>query len=137
MEITKPTKKYSSSHSIVYSCQYHIIFCPKYRRKVLTDGIDERLKAIILEKQKDFKYSVLEMEIMPDHVHLLLDVNPQIGVIKVISQIKGYSAHALRKEFPKLRSRLPCLWTRSKFVSTVGAVSLETVKQYILDQKGK
>jgi len=137
MEIAKPTKKYRSSHSIVFSCQYHVIFCPKYRRKVLTDGIDDRLKSLIIEKQKDYDYSVLEMEIMPDHVHLLLDVNPQIGIIKVIAQIKGFTAQALRKEFPSLRSRLPCLWTRSKFVSTVGAVSLETVKQYIVEQKGK
>lgn len=137
MEITKPNKKYTFTHSLVYSCQYHIIFCPKYRRKILTAGIDKRLKELIIEKQKDYSYSVLEMEIMPDHVHLLLDVNPQVGVLQVISKIKGFTAHELRKEFPSLKSRLPCLWTRSKFVSTVGAVSLETVKQYIEDQKGK
>jgi putative transposase len=137
MEILKPNKNYKSIHSLVYSCQYHVIFCPKYRRKVLIDGIEERLKSLILEKQSDYKYSVLEMEIMPDHVHLLLDVNPQIGIIKIIAQIKGFTAHTLRKEFSILRSRLPCLWTRSKFVSTVGAVSLETVQQYIVDQKGK
>lgn len=137
MEISKTNKTYKSTHSLVYSCQYHVIFCPKYRRNVLTDGIDSRLKELIIEKQKDYDYSVLEMEIMPDHVHLLLDVNPQIGVMKVIAQIKGFTANVLRKEFPSLVSRLPCLWTRSKFVSTVGAVSLETVKQYIIDQKGK
>ena len=137
MEIINPDKKYKSTHSLVYSCQYHIVFCPKYRRKVLTNGIDQRLKELIIRKQKEYDYSVLEIEIMPDHVHLLLDVNPQIGVVQVISKIKGFTAHTLRKEFPILKSRLPCLWTRSKFISTVGAVSLETVKQYILDQKGK
>lgn len=74
---------------------------------------------------------------MPDRVHLLLDVNPQVGIVKIVGQIKGYTAHTIRKEFPWMKSRLPSLWTRSKFISTCGAVSLETVKQYIQEQKGK
>ena len=137
MEIIKPNKVYKSNHSIVYSCQYHIIFCPKYRRKVLVNGVDLRLKELILQKQSEYGYEVLEMEVMSDHVHLLLDVNPQIGVISVISKIKGYTANTLRKEFKWLKGRLPCLWTRSKFVSTVGAVSLEIVKKYIEEQKNR
>jgi len=137
MEIAKPNKKYSFSHSLVHSCQYHVVFCPKYRRRVLVDGVDVRLKELILEKQCQYKYEVLDMEVMPDHVHLLLSVNPQVGVIKIIGQIKGFTANILRKEFPWLKSRLPCMWTRSKFVSTVGAVTLDVVKQYIEDQKGK
>ena len=137
MEITKSEKQYRTTHNLVYSCQYHVIFCPKFRRKVLVSGVDKRLKELILGKQVEYGYHVLDMEVMPDHVHLVLDVNPQLGVIKIIGQIKGYSAHVLRKEFSWLRSRLPCLWTRSKFVSTVGAVSLDVVKQYIENQKGK
>jgi putative transposase len=137
MEISNPTKKYHSSHSLVYSCQYHVIFCPKYRRKVLVEGIDSRMKELLLEEQSEYGYALIESEIMPDHVHLLLDVNPQVGVLSVVAKIKGYTAHMLRKEFPSLKSRLPCLWTRSKFVSTVGAVSIDTVKAYIENQKGK
>jgi putative transposase len=76
------------------------------------------------------------MEIMSDHVHLLLDVNPDFGVKKAITQLKGVSSRKLRDEFPELKSKLPCLWTRGKFVSTVGSVSLETVKAYIENQKG-
>lgn len=121
----------------MYSCQYHVIFCPKYRRSVLTDGIDIRLKELIVEKQKEYGYTLIELEVMPDHVHLLLDANPQIGIVSIIAKIKGYTSSTLRKEFPILKRRLPCLWTRSKFVSTVGAVSLDIVKQYIIDQKGK
>ena len=136
MEIKEPKKSYKETHSWVYSCQYHVIFCPKYRRSVLVDGVDERLKQLVLEKQKEFGYEVLEMEVRPDHVHLLLDVNPQIGIAKVVSQIKGYTAFTLRNEFPHLKSRLPSLWTRSKFVSTVGSVSLEVVNKYIESQKG-
>ncbi len=136
MEIKQTTKKYKSEKTLVYSCQYHVIFCPKYRRKVLTNGIDIRLKELVLEKQEQYGYEVLDMEVMSDHVHLLLDVNPQIGICKVVRQIKGYTSHTLRKEFPALKKRLPSLWTRSKFISTVGAVTLEVVKKYIENQKG-
>jgi len=137
VEIKKPDKKYKTGHSIVYSCQYHVIFCPKFRRKILTGKIENRLKQLLLEKQDEYEYSVMEMEIMPDHVHLLLDINPQMGILGIVAKIKGYTAHTLRKEFPELKSRLPSLWTRSKFISTVGAVTLSVVKQYIEDQKGK
>jgi putative transposase len=120
---------------LVYSCQYHVIFCPKYRRKVLTGEIETRLKELILEKQEEYGYEVLDMEIMPDHVHLLLDVNPMIGVVTVVSKIKGYTSKILREEFPLLKKRIPTLWTHSRFISTVGAVSLDVVKKYIEEQK--
>lgn len=135
MQIQQSEKIYHSDHSIVYSCQYHVVFCPKYRRAVLVDGIDARLKALILEKQQEYGYVVLEMEVMPDHAHLILDIDPRIGIADVVGKIKGYTAHVLRKEYPSLKSRLPSLWTRSKFISTVGAVSLEVVKRYIENQK--
>jgi putative transposase len=80
---------------------------------------------------------VLEIEVMPDHVHLLLDTCPADNINLIVSRIKGYTAHILRKEFPSLVSRIPSLWTRSRFISTVGSVSLEVVKQYIEGQKGK
>ena len=136
MELAQSKKPYHSNHSIVYSCQYHVIFCPKYRRSVLRPPLDARLKELILEKQESYGYTVLGMEVMPDHVHLLLDVNPQIGIAKIVGQIKGYTAHMLRQEFPWLKKRLPSLWTRSKFVSSVGAVTLEVVQRYIDSQKG-
>lgn len=135
MQVQQSEKKYHSDHSIVYSCQYHVIFCPKYRRAVLVDGIDARLKELIIEKQREYGYEVLEMEVMPDHVHLILDVDPRFGIVDIVSKIKGYTAHMLRQEYPSLKSRLPSLWTRSKFISTVGAVSLEVVKKYIEKQK--
>ena len=135
MQLENPSKKYSTDKRLVYSCQYHIIFCPKYRRKVLVNGIDTRMKSLLEEKQDGYNYTILGMEIMPDHAHLLLDINPKIGVYSVISKIKGYTSHQLREEFPQLKSRLPCLWTNSNFISTCGSVSLETVKKYIEEQK--
>ncbi|MDD2330794.1 MAG: IS200/IS605 family transposase [Bacteroidales bacterium] len=135
MELQNSNKKYKSSNHLVYSCQYHVIFCPKYRRKVLTDGIDERLKELIMEKQEEYGYEVLDMEVMPDHVHLLLDVDPKIGIYSVITKIKGYTSKQLREEFPALKKRIPTLWTHSKFISSVGSVTLDVVKRYIEEQK--
>lgn len=137
MELKNPTKEYKSTKTLVYSCQHHVIFCSKYRRKVLQDGIDDRFKQLVLEKQEDYNYTVLEIEVMPDHVHLLLDTCPADNINLIVGKIKGYTARVLREEFPSLVSRIPSLWTRSRFISTVGSVSLETVKQYIEDQKGK
>ena len=136
MELRQSNKPYHTDHSIVYSCQYHVIFCPKYRRKVLTDAIAARMKEFVLAKQTEYGYTVSEMEVLPDHVHLLLDVDPRAGINVVVGKIKGFTSHELRNEFPWLKKRLPTLWTRSKFISTVGAVTLDVVQQYIESQKG-
>jgi len=136
MEINRTPKSYHTDHSIVYSCQYHVIFCPKYRRPVLVDAVAGRLKELFLEKQAEYGYTVMQMEVMPDHVHLLLDVDPRVGIAAVVAKIKRYTSHTLREQYPWLKKRLPTLWTRSKFISTVGAVTLETVQQYIASQKG-
>jgi len=136
MEIQNRSKKYKTDNHLVYSCQYHVIFCPKYRRSVLVDGVEKRLKELILDKELEYGYEVQDMEVMPDHVHLILDVNPKKGIFTIVNHIKGYTSHELRKEFPTLKSRLPTLWTQSKFISSVGAVTLEVVKKYIEEQKG-
>jgi len=124
------------ARTLIFSCKYHVVFCPKYRRKLLVPPIDRRIKEMILEKQDQYNYTVVEMEVMPDHVHLLLDVDPRIGIDRVVRKIKGYPAHTLRQEYPWIRTRLPSLWTRSRFIASVGSVSLQTIKQYIEEQKG-
>lgn len=129
-------RPYHHGEHIVYSCQYHIIFCPKYRRKVLVDGIDKRLKELFPQVAAELGGSILEMEVMPDHVHLLADVDPRIGVDDFTGSLKRRTSHIIRKEFPYMKKKLPSLWTRGKFIATVGSVSLETVKRYIESQKG-
>lgn len=124
-----------SNKNVVYSCKYHVVWCPKYRRKVLVDGVDARLKEICLQVSGELSFEILEMEVMPDHVHMLVEVDPQLGIHKAVKRIKGRSSHALREEFPHLKRRLPTLWTNSYFVSTVGGAPLEIVKQYIESQK--
>jgi putative transposase len=136
MELRQGPKPYHTDHSIVYSCQYHVLFCPKYRRPVLVDAVAARLKELVLAKQDEYGYTVLGSDVMPDHVHLLLDVDPRIGVASVVAKIKGYTSHELRQQFPWLRRRLPTLWTRSKFISSVGTVTLDVVQSYIASQKG-
>lgn len=135
MEIRNKNKKYNASAHLVYSCQYHVIFCPKYRRSVLVDGIDTRLKEIFLEVADKFDFKVLESEIMPNHVHLLIDCNPRFGILNCVNRLKSVSVNKINKEFPQIKTRLPNLWTRSAFISTVGSVSLEVVKSYIEKQK--
>ncbi len=126
---------YKSNRHIVYSCKYHVVFCPKYRRKVLVDGVDIRLKEIIQQVADELECEIIELEIMPDHVHMLCEVDPQFGVHKFVKRVKGLSSPLLGKQFPTLKSRLPTLWTNSYFISTVGGAPLAVIKQYIENQK--
>lgn len=131
------SKEYHMSSHLTYSCQYHVVFCPKYRRKVLTNDIVPRLKELFIEISKRYDFTIVEMEVMPDHVHLLIDCNPRFGIMEAVRKLKGTTSNILRNEFPELKRKIPSLWTRSAFISTVGSVSLDVVKQYIEDQKGR
>lgn len=126
---------FKSNRNVVYSCKYHVVWCPKYRRRVLVNGVDTRLKEIITETVLEFQADLIELEVMPDHVHLLVEVDPQFGIHKLVKHLKGRSSRLLRREFPALKSRLPSLWTNSYFVSTVGGAPLEIIRQYIENQK--
>ena len=127
--------KYKRNNNVVYSCKYHVVFCSKYRRPVLVNGVDERLKEIALEVADEMGFDIIEMEVMPDHVHMLLEVDPQLGIHRAVKRIKGRTSHDLRAEFPWLKSRIPTLWTNSYFVSTVVGAPLAIVRQYIENQK--
>lgn len=139
-----------SKLNITYRCWYHVVWCPKWRRKVLTSDdprldnppvagdpgpVDERLAEIIREWANETGSEIAELEIMPDHVHLLVSVDPQYGIGKFIRMAKGRSSKLLREEFPSLKRRIPTLWTNSYFVATVGGAPLEVVKQYIQNQR--
>ncbi|MCY0899731.1 MAG: IS200/IS605 family transposase [Firmicutes bacterium] len=127
--------EYKSNHNVVYSCKYHVVWCPKYRRRVLTSEVEERLKAILREVAEERHADIIELEVMPDHVHLLVEVDPQFGIHRLVRLMKGRSSHHLREEFPWLKKRLPTLWTHAYFVSTVGGAPLAVIKQYIKNQK--
>ena len=130
----KNNATYRSNNNVVYSCKYHVIFCPKYRRKVLGGSIGVRAKEIFAQLAQEKQIEIIESEVMPDHVHMLIEVDPQFGVHRAIKHIKGKSSRILRAEFPELKTRIPTLWTNSYFVSTVGGAPLSIVKQYIATQ---
>ncbi len=123
--------------NIVFNCHYHVVFCPKYRRKIFTNGIDERVKVLIREYVEKWQQHCIEVEVMPDHVHMLVSCDPQFGIHRLIKFVKGGTAHQLRQEFPELKRKLPSLWTNSYYVGTTGGVTMETVRQYVESQKGK
>ena len=126
---------YKSNNSIIYSSKYHIVFCPKYRRKVLEGRIARRCATIFREVAKKYRVEIFAMEIMPDHVHLLVEVHRQFGIHRFVKHTKGISSHHLRKVFPSLVSRIPSLWTNRYFCSTVGGAPLSVIKQYVENQK--
>jgi REP-associated tyrosine transposase len=134
-DMSSYTIRYKSNNNVVYSCKYHVVWCPKYRRPVLVSGVDARLKEIIQDVCTESRAEILELEVMPEHVHLLVEVDPQYGIHRLVRALKGRSSRLLRQEFAWLKSRLPTLWTNSYFVSTVGGAPLEVVKQYIENQK--
>lgn len=128
--------RYKSNANVVYSCKYHVVWTPKYRRAVLVNGVDVRLADIIRTACTETRCGVLALEVMPDHVHLLVEVDPQFGIHRLVKLLKGRSSRLLRQEFEWLRRRLPTLWTNSYFVSTVGGAPLSVIKQYVENQKG-
>jgi putative transposase len=127
--------KFKSNRNVVYNCQYHVIWCVKYRRKVLIDAVEKRLKEILLEVSQEVQCEIEEMETDQDHIHLLISCDPQFGIHQVVKRMKGRSSKFLRDEFPFLKSRIPSLWTNSYFVATVGGAPLSVIKQYIKDQQ--
>jgi putative transposase len=124
-----------SNSNVTFRCAFHVVWCPKYRRRVLGGRVEQRLKEIIGEVIEEKGAWLIEMEVMPDHVHLLVEVDPQFGVHRLVKAIKGRSSRLLRLEYPALKSRLPTLWTNSYFVATVGGAPLSVIRKYVEDQK--
>lgn len=128
--------RYRRNAGATFSLKYHLVWCPKYRRKVLVPPYDARLREIIAEVAAEFEMIVHAVELMPDHVHLFVEANPTLSVAEIVTRFKGRSSRLMRQEFPALRSRLPTLWSRSYYAGSVGHVSAKVVEAYIAAQKG-
>jgi len=113
---------------------FHFVWIPRRRRKVLIGQVATRLEEVIKEVSSELNLNILAMEIMPDHIHLFVSCPPNIAADQIMFRIKGRSSRILRKEFPHLL-KMPSMWTRSYFVSTAGNVSTETIKRYIAEQR--
>ncbi|TYB34262.1 IS200/IS605 family transposase [Micromonospora sp. AP08] len=126
-----------SNSSVVFQCAFHVVWCPKYRRRVLGGRVEERLKQLIGEVVEEKGAWLASLEVLPDQVHLLVEVDPRFGVHKLVKAIKARTSRVLREEFPSLRSRLPTLWTNSYFVATTGGAPLAAVEEYVEQQRGR
>jgi putative transposase len=129
--------RWKRSNKSVYNVGYHLIWCPKYRRKVLINPVDKELKKLLLIKAKEINVDIEKMEILPDHVHVFVKGDPTSAPHWIVQQFKGYTSRMLREKFSFLKTKLPTLWTRSYYCESVGHISEATIKRYIEEQKGK
>jgi putative transposase len=125
----------SSPHS-VYSLNYHLIFCVKYRRKILTNQISIRLKDIVIGISKDFQVKIMEQETDRDHIHILFKTKPTINITKYINSIKGVSSRILFQEFPEIKMKLwkGHMWSTSYCLLTTGRTTLDVLNKYVESQ---
>ena len=127
--------RYRKNAGSVFSLKYHLVWCPKYRRKVLVGAVADDLKYLLYEKAEQMGAVIEALEIMPDHVHLFVSADPTAAPQFLANQFKGYTSRILRETHPQLKSRLPSLWSRSYYIGSIGHVSEETVRQYIEAQR--
>jgi putative transposase len=130
-----PSERYRKNAGAVFTLKYHLVWCPKYRKKILGGELKNRLEKLLYEKADELGGQIHALEIMPDHVHMFFEADPTLAPAQIAAQFKGYTSRVLREEFPWLKSRLPSLWSRSYYVGSVGHVSEATVKKYIENQK--
>jgi putative transposase len=127
-------QEYRRTATTVSLINYQFVFCPRYRRKVLVKEVDVRFKELVLQLCTENNWLIIAMDVMPDHVHVCLNVLPTDSPADIMAKLKGATSRCLRQEFKHLK-HLPSLWTRSYLVSTAGHVSSETVKRYVEEQK--
>jgi putative transposase len=127
--------RYRRTAGAVYNLHYHLVWRPKYRRPVLTDAVEARLKALLTEKAAAMNVQLAALEVLPDHVRLCVAAPPTDAPQHLANQFKGDTSRVLRQEFAHLRSRLPTLWSSSYYVGSAGQVAEETIKHYIASQK--
>jgi len=130
-------ERYKISAGCVYNINYHIVWCPKYRKRVLIDNVARDLKILIEQKAQELDIPIGGLEIMPDHIHLFISAKPIHPVHQIVQHFKGYTSHELRSKYEHLRKKLPTLWSRSYYVETAGFVSQTAIQNYVAHQKGK
>ncbi len=129
------TPRYRKNAGCVYNLHYHFVWCPKYRTSVLVGPVETALRQRLTEKALALDIQIEALEVMPDHVHVFVSAPPTLAPQQIANQFKGYASRLLRQQFKHLRTRLPSLWSRSYYVGSAGAVTEETVKRYIEQQK--
>jgi putative transposase len=128
---------YKSNRNVVYACHDHVVVTPKDRRSVLEDPVGPRSKELVGDASRDLGGQVVEHEVMPDHVHLLVSVDPQFGIHRYVKRLTGATSPFLRHEYAWLRSRLPTLWTNAHLVARPGGMRLDLVERYVEGQEAR
>ena len=131
------SSRYDKNVGAIHALKYHLVWCPKYRRPVLTPPVDGILKVVLTETAAEHGMSIQAIEVMPDHLHLFIKADPTLSVAEIVNRFKGRSSRVLRSEFAYLRSRLPTLWSRSYFAATAGQVSQATIRRFTEAHKGR
>lgn len=127
-----------STSGAVYSANYHLVWCPKYRRKTLTGSIAIRLSELIKEVAEKWELQIITFEVQPDHVHLFVSAPPKFSPAKLAQLFKGTTSYVLRLEFPELKGAIGkanTLWSPGYYVGTAGNVSSQTIRKYIDDHQ--
>lgn len=130
--------KYTHARTCVYNINYHIVWCVKYRRKVLSADISNRLIELLKAVGNEKGFSVVECKVGEnDHVHCFVSAPPKISVTQIVKYLKGISGNQLFREYPQLRKSLwkGQLWNGSYFCETIGSTSEENILRYIERQK--
>lgn len=129
--------EYQRDEHRVHLIIYHLVWTPKRRKPILVGEVANDCRSLIISKCEENGWSVLELAIQPDHVHLFVRVFPDISASEVIKACKGVTSYYIRNKYPEIKRRLPSMWTRSFFASTASNVSAEAIERYIAAQKGK
>lgn len=130
-------ERYKISAGCVYNINYHLVWCPKYRKRVLVNNVAKDLELLIKQKAIELNVEISGLEIMPDHIHLFISAKPTYAIHQIVQQFKGFTSHELRSKYEHLRRKIPTLWSRSYYVGTAGFVSQTVIQNYIAQQKGK
>lgn len=127
---------YQRDEHRVHLIVYHLVWTPKRRKAILVGSVADDCKALIERKCEERGWTILQLAIQPDHIHLFVRAWPEVSASEIVKECKGLTSHELRAKYPDLKRRLPSLWTRSFFAATAGNVSQETIQKYIAAQKG-
>jgi putative transposase len=127
---------YQRDEHRVHLIVYHLVWTLKRRKPILVGPVADDCRALIEQKCEQYGWTILQLAIQPDHIHLFVRAWPEVSAYEIVKQCKGFTSHELRAKYPELKRRLPSLWTRSFFAATAGNVSQETIQKYIAAQKG-
>ena len=130
MLLEMPPRTYLTDGTYVYCCQYLVTFTTKYHRPVLKGAVVVRFRELLSALEHTYGFKVNGLDIIPDRVSMVVDCNPRESIQTIVAGLKRNTATILRHEYPELRTRLPCLWTRSALISTIGIADQLVIDKY-------